>query len=314
MARKPAKSLSPDDQAKYDQLPPQLKQIVDQNTNMASKSAQIQQLYALVSQGTGTNTQIGGGSAAPTFAPGATQTYTDRFESAIGLEGGRRVDIKTGATVPGTITRIGAGAATPMEELRGTPSAGFVPRYYERDADLITRFNRDQIADIQAQLNRSGLLGSKYRIGTVDDATRKAWVELLGEANRSNVDWKTALNIATASPIGGGQTKLPPKVSNPEDIKNVVNQVSAKILGRSADPALVDQIVRQFQASQVQSQTGLPMAGGRRVEPMDLQVRAEKAIRKAAGPEAEAMRFAQFAERAFGSAGSGAGVPETSVP
>jgi hypothetical protein len=308
MASKPRKNLSPDDQAKYDQLPPQLKQIVDQNTNMASKSAQIQQLFALVSQGAGTNTQIGGGSAAPTFNPSATQTYTDRFESAIGLEGGRRVDIASGATIPGTTTRVGT-VVTPYGA-----SPGFAPRYFERDADLIARFSRDQIADIQAKLNKSGLLGSKYRIGVIDDATRKAWVELLGEANRSNVDWNTALSTATASPIGGGTGALPPRVSNPEDIKKIVQQVSSKILGRSADQNVVDQIVRQFQASQVQSQTGLPMSGGRRVEPMDLQNLAEQKIRRAAGPEANAFRFAQFAERVFGAAGSGTGVPETSMP
>jgi len=319
MARKPAKSLSPDDQAKYDQLPAQLKAMVDLNKDVASKSAQIQYLYDQMMQNTPPTaptagaTTIGGGTTVAPFTPSGTTPTESRFEQALGIEGGRRVSLTTGTVLPGTTTRVAAGTATPMQELRGTAAPGFTPRYFERDADLITRFTRDQIADIQAKLKTSGLLGSKYRIGVVDDATRRAWVDLLGEANRSNVDWNTALRTAVATPIAGSG-KLPPKVSNPEDIKRIVDQVSAKILGRSADPMITDRIVRQFQQSQVQSQTGLPVAGGVRVEPMDLQTRAERTIRKLAGPEAEAMRFADFAQRAFGVAGSGAGVPETSVP
>jgi hypothetical protein len=45
-----------------------------------------------------------------------------------------------------------------------------------------------------------------------------------------------------------------------------------------------------------------------------LEALAEKKIRKAAGPEADAYRFAQFAERIFGAAGSGAGVGEMGMP
>jgi len=313
MARKPAKNLSPDDQAKYDQLPVQLKQIVDLNKDFASKVAQIRQFYDIaMASAAGTSTTVGGGTAAPVFAPSAgTEQATTRFEPAIGLEAGRRVSLATNAPVAGTATRL---AVDPMQELRGQTPSGFVPRYYERDADLLSRFTRDQIADIQAKLKQSGLLGNNYRLGVVDQATRNAWIDLLGEANRSNVDWNTALKTAAATPIGGETAALPPKVSNPEDIKQIVNQVSAKILGRSADPMIVDRIVKQFQASQVQTQTGLPVTGGRRVEPMDLQTRAEQTIRKMAGPEAEALRFAEFAQRALGFAGSGEGVPEMSAP
>lgn len=312
MARKPTKNLSPDDQAKYDQLPLELKKVVDLNTDFNSKVAQIRDLYDTMMASTGATTTVGGGTAAPTFTPTtATEPPTARFEPAIGLEAGRRVDLATNIPIPGTTTRI---AVDPMQELRGQTPSGFVPRYYERDADLLSRFTRDQIADIQAKLNKSGLLGSKYRLGVVDQATRNAWIDLLGEANRSNVDWNTALKTAAATPIGGKTASLPPKVSNPEDIKQIVNQVSAKILGRSADPMIVDRIVKQFQASQVQTQTGLPVTGGRRIEPMDLQTRAEQTIRKMAGPEAEALRFAEFAQRALGFAGSGEGVPEMSAP
>ena len=297
MARKPTKNLSPDDQAKYDQLPPELKKAVDLNKDFNSKVAQIRDLYDTLTAASAATTTVGGGTAAPTFTPTTEdEPPTARFESAIGLEAGRRVDLATNAPIAGTATRI---AVDPMQELRGQTPSGFVPRYYERDADLLSRFTRDQIADIQAKLNKSGLLGSKYRLGVVDQATRNAWIDLLGEANRSNVDWNTALKTAAATPIGG-KTALPPKVSNPEDIKQIVNQVSAKILGRSADPMIVDRIVKQFQASQVQTQTGLPVTGGRRVEPMDLTTLAQTKITKAAGPEADAYKAAQFIEKILG--------------
>ena len=137
---------------------------------------------------------------------------------------------------------------------------------------------------------------------------------MLGEANNSNLDWQTALKTAIANPIGGG-AKLPPKVSNPADIANVVRQVSRSVLGRGVDPELMNEIVQAFQRNQVRSQTGqLATKDGARVEPPGLEALAEKKIRKAAGPEADAYRFAQFAERIFGAAGSGAGVGEMGMP
>jgi hypothetical protein len=206
--------------------------------------------------------------------------------------------------------------ADPMQELRGTPrtSSGYTPRYYEDSADLINSFGYEKIAEIQNKLVKAGLLGNKYALGRVDNATRNAWIDLLEQANRipepggkTSVDWNTALNIATTSPPGG-TGKLPPKVSNPADILKVARQVSRNVLGREDDTILND-IVQAFQRSQVREQTGqLRMRDGMRVDAPGLEAFAERKIQQAAGPEADAYKFAQFAENLFGMAGSGEGV------
>jgi hypothetical protein len=300
---KAPKNLTPDDQVLYDALPPQLKQIVDRETDPVKKSTTIKTLSATAPTTAAPTT------AATAFTGSTPDAPTDSyFERAIGLETGRRVSTTSNIPIAGTAGRVG-GAVTPYG---ATP--GYAPRYYERDADLLSRYSRDQIADIQAQLKKSGLLGNNYRIGVPDSNTKKAWVDLLAEANNSNLDWQTALKTAIANPIGGG-AKLPPKVSNPADIANVVRQVSRSVLGRGVDPELMNEIVQAFQRNQVRSQTGqLATKDGARVEPPGLEALAEKKIRKAAGPEADAYRFAQFAERIFGAAGSGAGVGEMGMP
>jgi hypothetical protein len=291
--RKSVQKLDPDDQVRYDALPPALKAQVDKVTDPASKSIMIQTLTMQASQMAAQQTATTATAFQGTAATGQQDTF---FEQALGVQAGRRVSVATQQVVPGTATRVGG-------------VTGFLPRYFERDADLMSRFTRDQIADIQAKLKTAGLLGSKYRVGVVDEATKRAWVELLAEANNSNVDYTTALKTAVAQPVGGGgAAKLPPKVSNPQDILSVARQVSRQVLGRE-DDAILNEIVTAFQRQQVRAQTGkLPVRDGATVAPMDLEVLAERRIRKAAGPEADAFRFAQFAERAFGAGGSGAGV------
>lgn len=282
--------LSPSDQVLYDSLPANLKAVVDGITDPTQKSATIK---ALSAQAAPTTTPAPAGT--PSAFTGGTSAASQEsfFERAVGVEAGREVSLRTQQVVPGTATRVGG-------------TGGFVPRYFERDVDLLSRYSRDQVADIQAKMQKAGLLGSKYRIGIPDPATKKAWTELLSLANNTNSDWTTALRTASAQPSGTG--KLPPKVSNPADILNVARRVSREVLGRE-DANILNEIVTAFQRQQVRSQTGeLPMRDGVRVEPMGLESLAEKKLRKAAGGEADAYKFAQFAQRIFGEAGSGAGV------
>lgn len=304
---KTPKNLTPDDQVLYNALPQELKTVVDSIADPTQKSATIKTLSKSATPTTGTPAPTGPTAFAGSTPVAPTESY---FERAIGLEAGRRVSTTSNIPIAGTAGRVG-GAVTPYG---ATP--GYAPRYYERDADLLSRYSRDQIADIQAQLKKAGLLGNKYRIGVPDESTKKAWVDLLAEANNANLDWQTALKTAAANPIGGtGGAKLPPKVSNPADIANVVRQVSRNVLGRGVDPELMNEIVQAFQRNQVRSQTGqLATKDGARVEPPGLEALAEKKIRKSVGAEADAYRFAQFAERIFGAAGSGAGVGEAGMP
>jgi hypothetical protein len=287
--------LSADDQTRYDSLPPEFKAIVDGITNPTEKSATIRRLFDTARQESAQ--QVAG---IQPFVPTETQPIDTFFERAIGVQAGRTVNIRTQMVVPGSATSIGG-------------PGGFLPRYFERDADLISRYSRDQIADLQSKLQKAGLLGKKYRIGVVDEATKRAWVDLLAEANNSNLGWWQALDVAVKSPITGA-AKLPPKVSNAADIVAVAREVSRKVLGRE-DQAILDEIVTAFQRQQIrQQQNRLPVRDGATVLPPDLQVLAERKIRQRSGPEADAYEFAQFAKRAFGEAGSGEGVTEAGAP
>lgn len=312
MAKTPRKrvALTEDDAAKYAALPPELQKVVDAITDPARKSAAIKDLYDGLQSTAPSQTATTGATttqttvapttaAAPQSTVGAypgSNTAADatggRFERAIGLETGRFVDPVTRAVIEGTTQRVGSPATSVTREARGEPSPGFIPRYFDRDADLIARFTRDQIADIQSQLRKSGLLGDKYRVGVADDVTKTAWVKLLGEANNSNVDWKTALGTAAANPIGG--TALPPKVSNPDDIRKVINQVSSKVLGRNPDETFVTNMIQQLQRTQAQPDAGAQMSGGMRVAAPQAETMIETGLRKAAGAEADAFKATQF--------------------
>jgi hypothetical protein len=328
MAKKTSKpkQLSPSDQAIYDAMPVSTQNFVNGISNPAAKSAYIQDWASspagkaalsgttttTVPATAPTTTSVGLEPFNPNIAAG-TPDQT-RFQPALGTEVGRRVDLM-GRPVAGSAGQIPV-PADPMQELRGTPrtSSGYTPLYYEDSADLINSFGYEKIAEIQNKLVKAGLLGNKYALGRVDNATRNAWIDLLEQANRipepggkTSVDWNTALNIVTTSPPGG-TGKLPPKVSNPADILKVARQVSRNVLGREDDTILND-IVQAFQRSQVREQTGqLRMRDGMRVDAPGLEAFAERKIQQAAGPEADAYKFAQFAENLFGMAGSGEGV------
>ena len=327
MAKKTSKTkeLSPSDQVIYDAMPVSTQNLANMIPNPAAKSAYIQE-WASSSAGkaalSGTTDTTVTETEPTTTSSGLPQFGGDiaagtpdqtRFQPALGTEVGRRVDAM-GQPVAGSAGQIPV-PADPMQELRGTPrtSSGYTPLYYEDSADLINSFGYEKIAEIQNRLVKAGLLGNKYALGRVDNATRNAWIDLLSQANRipapggtTSVDWNTALNIATTNPPSG-TGKLPPKVSNPADILKVARQVSRNLLGREDDTILND-IVQAFQRSQVREQTGqLRMKDGMRVDTPGLEAFAERKIQQAAGPEAQAFNFARFAQSALGYAGSSAG-------
>ena len=325
MAKKTSKpkQLSPSDQAIYDAMPVSTQNLTNMIPDPATKSAYIQD-WASSPAGKAAST-----GTTPTTVPATAPTTTSvglepfnpniaagtpdqtRFQPALGTEVGRFVD-SMGRPVAGSAGRISAPADPERDRFTGGP--GYTPRYYEDSADLINSFGYEKIAEIQNKLVKAGLLGNKYALGRVDNATRNAWIDLLEQANRipepggkTSVDWNTALNIATTNPPGG-TGKLPPKVSNPADILKVARQVSRNVLGREDDTILND-IVQAFQRSQVREQTGqLRMKDGMRVDAPGLEAFAERKVQQAAGPEADAYKFAQFAENLFGMAGSGEGV------
>jgi hypothetical protein len=248
-------------------------------------------------------TPIGGGNAV--WQPGVTSSTntvadlsTSSAQGAIGVTGQRRVQIvklPSGQfrqqVVPGSYTGYDPTVVTPYGTLQKTP------RYFEGDEDQIATFRPEEIATIQKRMQKAGLLGSKYRIGIADDVTVSKFKEVLAQANRTGSNWDAALSTLQASQQVGGLTY---KVSNPEDIRAVVQQTAAKVLGRSADDQLVNRIVKSYQQLQVEEQQGMTV-GGMRTGAPDVGVFAETQLREGTGGDAEAFRFAQFASRVLGS-------------
>jgi hypothetical protein len=224
---------------------------------------------------------------------------TTSGQAAIGVTGQRRVQVVqlpsgrlSQEVVPGSYTGYDPTVVTPYGALQKTP------KYFEGDEDQIATFRPEEIATIQKRMQKAGLLGSKYRIGVADDATVSKFKEVLAQANRTGSNWDAALNTLQASQQAGGG--LTYKVSNPEDIRAVVQQTASKVLGRSADDQLVTRIVKSYQQLQVEEQQGMTV-GGMRTGAPDVGVFAETQLREGTGGDAEAFRFAQFASRVLGS-------------
>jgi hypothetical protein len=249
-------------------------------------------------------TGLGGSSKIWTGESGASvaDLSTSTAQPAIGVPGQRRVQV---VQEPGgkLTTKVLSKSYTGFQP-KQQPSTpyGAMPsnvRYFAGDEYEIATFKPEEIATIQQQMLKAGLLSKKYRIGIADAETVSAFEKVLGQANTNGTNWTTALGTLMATPKQG--SGLTYRVSNPDDIRAVVQQTASSILGRSAEPAVVDRLVKSYQELQIQEQQGMTTPTGARTGAPQLDVFAEKELRKTAGPEADAFRFAQFAKTVLGS-------------
>lgn len=225
---------------------------------------------------------------------GTTVDLTNTFyQQALGVTGGRRVSV-TGQVIPQTYTGF-RGTTSPMQELRGQPRN---PIYFQGDQDKIALFSREEIASIQAQMKKAGVLGSNYRIGVADEATVAAFEKVLGQANRDLTSWQSALGTLQASkPPSKG---LQYRVSNPDDISKIIEQTSQRVLGRAVDDMTRQRLVKAYQQLQIEEQRQSAGGASMVVQAPDVSTFTEKKLQKMAGPEADAYKFAQFASSLLG--------------
>jgi len=236
------------------------------------------------------NTQTG--IQLPGFTGGITVPDTDYFQPALGVTGGRQVSKITGVPIAGTYT--GFKAPVGGEERRfGVPTT---PKYFDGDEDLINTFTREEVATIQQQMKAAGILG-KYRLGVVDDATLAAFKTVLGQANRTASDWTVGLKALQSGATGG--PGLTYRVSNPDDLNKIIEQSAKYVLGRSIDPAMSQRIAKAYQQLQIEEQRANKM-GGAQTQAPQAEVFAEKQIKQKFGAEADAYKFAQYAQVILG--------------
>lgn len=252
------------------------------------------------SDGTG----LGGSSKVWTGESGASvaDLSTSTAQPAIGVLGQRRVQViqEPGGKLTTQVLPKSYTGFQPKQQ-PSTPY-GAMPsnvRYFAGDEYEIATFKPEEIATIQQQMLKAGLLSKKYRIGIADAETIAAFEKVLGQANTNGTNWTTALGTLMATPKQG--SGLTYRVSNPDDIRAVVQQTASSILGRSAEPAVVDRLVKSYQELQIQEQQGMTTPTGARTSAPQVDVFAKKELRKTAGPEADAFRFAQFAKTVLGS-------------
>lgn len=229
----------------------------------------------------------------PGFQGGATAPDTDYFQPALGVTGGRQVSKITGVPVAGTYT----GFKPPVggEERRfGVPQ--LTPKYFDGDEDLINTFTREEIATVQQQMKAAGILG-KYRLGVVDDATLDAFKTVLGQANRTASEWTVGLKALQSGATGG--PGLTYRVSNPDDLNKIIEQSAKYVLGRSIDPAMSQRIAKAYQQLQIEEQRTSKM-GGVQTQAPQADVFATKQIQQKSGAEADAYKFAQYAQAILG--------------
>ena len=237
--------------------------------------------------GAATNVQIAG------FTGSGTTLDTDYFQPALGVSGGRQVSKITGVPVAGTYT--GFKPPEGGEERRfGVPQP--TPKYFDGDEDLINTFTREEVATVQQQMKAAGILG-KYRLGVVDDATLAAFKTVLGQANRTAGDWTVGLKALQSGATGG--PGLTYQVSNPDDLNKVIEQSAKYVLGRSIDPAMSQRIAKAYQQLQIEEQRA-NQRGGVQTQAPQAEVFAEKQIQQKSGAEADAYRFAQYAQAILG--------------
>lgn len=197
----------------------------------------------------------GGVSTIPT---GAVSPST---RSAIGVEGTKTIDPLTGKETG----YFGYSSPQQLRQLGGFEPAGQVienkPRYFSGDEDIINKYSTEQIATIQYQLSKSGLMSRKYTPGVVDDKTRSGFRELLGIANREGVDWGAAMGIVGKAAEGAGQPLQAYQMSNPDDLKAVFRKAAQEMLGRNLQDGDLNRLIQTFQQQEVAYQKQAAIGG-----------------------------------------------------
>lgn len=237
-----------------------------------------------------------GGETTTGFTPPAGGTPAvdgKRYSSAIGVEGTRVTDVKTGQVTYEGYKATPEGERT-MQNLRPPGLAGdaFVPsqpavepKYFQEDLDRLSSLSRPTIAAWQSQLNAAGLLGDTFTIGVVDNATRSAYGAVLATANREGIEDTEALKLIQQNRIkigGGGVSRY--RLTNPSDLKAVIRSVAQNAIGRTLDDADVNRLVALFQAEELSAQKKY-QAGGAVTEAPSAQAFVEGRIAQDFGEE-----------------------------
>lgn len=128
-----------------------------------------------------------------------------------------------------------------------------------------------ELADLQHKLIAAGYMTDDNIVfGSPDAKTASAMAQLLGSSNATGKVWQTTLaarlTMAGQQPQAGKKplqgAPLTIQLTNPDDIKAVIQSGANQIFGKYLDPAEVDKFVSAYQGQEAAYQTAQQSAAG----------------------------------------------------
>jgi hypothetical protein len=167
------------------------------------------------------------------------------------------------------------------------------PKYFSGDQDSIGYMPVERLVNLQRAMNQIGLLSKNYTVGVVDQQTRSAFTNLLETANFSGEEYEqTILRMAAA---GGSQrgNLSQYRVSNPDDVKSVINKVAQQTIGRKLQEGDLDRMARLFLEEERQSARS---GSTEVVSAPNVQTFAEQQLEATMPEETQARQFGSYME------------------
>lgn len=175
------------------------------------------------------------------------------------------------------------------------------PPMYEEGAQYKPNgYSRELQAQMQLDMDAAGLYdkGDNIRLGVWDDTTVAAYTKLLKYANQGGRDVTEAFNelgtlsaaerverglggIGSPGSKGAAKSPLVVSLSNPNDLRTLVDRTARKTLGRAVSEKEMSKFVNAYQAMERQEQTqadAVGETGGTVVQAPDPSVFAEQQV------------------------------------
>jgi len=222
----------------------------------------------------------GGGSPAPTYGGGGGATI-GRIDQRAG-QGYREAD---------TVYDVEAGVI------------GIAPRYRNGDELIPLKLGTEFVASANILMMRAGLLGKDTATGVWLDKSVNAFKQVLAYANRTGLTWQGALeemagagDASGLNDTGSGRAPFQARLSNPDDLKEVVKQTAFNVLGGKGfvDEDQLNEIVSSFQEKELTFQKRAHGGGGVIEEPPSLDTAALAQLKETDPDGYQAAQFSRY--------------------
>lgn len=205
---------------------------------------------------------------------------------------------------------------------RFPPPGPVAPTFFEGAEWTPAGLSPTQRAQLQRDLVGVGLLDDDFQLGVWDNATRRAYADLLSFANASGIQSEAEAITAYREIVaaGGGPARdkarqLPTaRLTNPTDVRAVLDRTAREVIGRRVNPADIEKAVAAWHTIENAYATDVNAdqstgGGGAIVEPPNLAAWMEERLRAQAPADAQMTDTINRAEQFFSLLrGSGEGI------